>query len=449
MSTGKGARGVKLLKRILAAALGCLLLSACTPITTNVEELLAPPQLSQEQKALYDTLKDYVGQAVQLKYPASGEYRSPFIFLDLNGDGSNEAIVLYGTADSSTAWIGILCERDGKWEVGNLVSGAGQDVDFIRSDRVTPGDAACLTVGWSQESAQEKRLVVYRYAEGTLAFTFESVYSQVAVGSFIGDGLTQLVVISPSSLSRTTVKLVSGATGTVEVASTVYLSAAIQSVLTPVTGRYGDGTASVVLDCYTDAETLTTVALQISGRRLNIVWGGTDEQLAVFSRSQAVLSADIDGDGAVELPSQRRAPGYEDAAGDAAMYLTDYRHILPGGDPVTVLSAFVNLADGYRFALPDAWASAEGDHRVSLSRQQENGEIIFFIYNNSIYNHGSELLRLRINKTQDYQDKFDTDRYFLLARRGTFEYYAALPTVEDPDLGVSKETVTSNFSLIG
>ena len=85
-----------MLKKIAALLLVPVLLAGCSA-AGDVETLLRAPQLSGESAALQKALNNYLGGSATLKYPASGDFLSPFAFGDWDGDGTDEAAVLYTT----------------------------------------------------------------------------------------------------------------------------------------------------------------------------------------------------------------------------------------------------------------------------------------------------------------------------------------------------------------
>ena len=97
------------------AAGGILLLSGCSPIQMDVEELMSPPKLTAEQAEIDSALKQALGENVKLKYPKSGDFRSAFVFHDIDGDGEEEAIVFYQLDSSSTTWLTVMDRTDGQW----------------------------------------------------------------------------------------------------------------------------------------------------------------------------------------------------------------------------------------------------------------------------------------------------------------------------------------------
>lgn len=87
------------MKPVLALLGVCLLtglLSSCSMVPANTEDLLEPPKLSPDQAALAEALERGLGtDDFTLKYPISGENRSAYILCNLDDESSNEAVVFY------------------------------------------------------------------------------------------------------------------------------------------------------------------------------------------------------------------------------------------------------------------------------------------------------------------------------------------------------------------
>ena len=102
--------------RLVLCTLLCVLLCSCQTVLpanekAQVEELLRAPKLSGDYGALQTALNDWLGESAQLKYPIQGELLSPFVLQDLDGDGQQDAAVLYTTAQTANVCIAIL-QRD-------------------------------------------------------------------------------------------------------------------------------------------------------------------------------------------------------------------------------------------------------------------------------------------------------------------------------------------------
>ena len=109
--------------RLVLCTLLCVLLCSCQTVLpanekAQVEELLRAPKLSGDYGALQTALNDWLGESAQLKYPIQGELLSPFVLQDLDGDGQQDAAVLYTTAQTANVCVAILQRDDaGSWQV--------------------------------------------------------------------------------------------------------------------------------------------------------------------------------------------------------------------------------------------------------------------------------------------------------------------------------------------
>ena len=120
-------------KRLAALCLlAALLLAGCSTAPVlggNVEELLRAPQAGQAQSEVLTALAAYTGGTPQLKYPRGGDEDDPMQFADFDGDGQQEAAVLYlpeeGTANVCLA---VLEQTETGWQVASSAEGLAAEV---------------------------------------------------------------------------------------------------------------------------------------------------------------------------------------------------------------------------------------------------------------------------------------------------------------------------------
>ena len=183
---------------ILFGMLLCLLLAGCSmpgePV--QVEELLRAPRLSGDYGDIQTALNDWLGESAQLKYPLQGDLLSPFLLQDLDGDGRQDAAVLYTTAKSSNVCIAIL-QRDSTdaWQVRQNVEGLADTVENVRLAQLQPGNAVQLVVGYMAAQG-DHYLAVYSYENGELATILEQQYEQYLVEDITGGGNQDLILMS-------------------------------------------------------------------------------------------------------------------------------------------------------------------------------------------------------------------------------------------------------------
>lgn len=139
-------------RHALALLLVSVLLAGCNALpgeNLQVEELLRAPRLSGDYGAVQTALNDWLGESAQLKYPMQGELLSPFLLQDLDGDGQQDAAVLYTTAQSTNVCIAILQRDDtGAWQVRQSVEGLADTVENVRLAQLRAGDDCQLVVGY-------------------------------------------------------------------------------------------------------------------------------------------------------------------------------------------------------------------------------------------------------------------------------------------------------------
>ena len=125
-----------------------------------------------------------------------GEPLSPFVLHDLDGDGQQDAAVLYTTARTSNVCVAVL-QRDtsGVWQVRQSVEGLSDTVENVRLAQLQGGDAAQLTVGYLA-SPGDRYLAVYSYAEGQLSTILEQPYEQYLAEDITGGGNEDLILMS-------------------------------------------------------------------------------------------------------------------------------------------------------------------------------------------------------------------------------------------------------------
>ena len=136
-------------------------LPGCDTISTDINSLLRPPQLTAEQSEIHNALDSVIGsgRTLQLKYPKRGDYLSAFVMYDLDADGQDEALVFYEDANTEYGTrINILDNEGSGWHSVLDYPGNGSSVDQIRFVDVSGGEGCDILIGW-EHTSQELRTV--------------------------------------------------------------------------------------------------------------------------------------------------------------------------------------------------------------------------------------------------------------------------------------------------
>ena len=307
-------------KGALPAILGtllCFVLCSCQTVLpanekAQVEELLRAPKLSGDYGALQTALNDWLGESAQLKYPIQGELLSPFVLQDLDGDGQQDAAVLYTTAQTANVCVAILQRDDaGSWQVRQSVEGLAETVENVSLAQLQDTDSCQLVVGYTA-AQNDHYLAVYSYQKGTLSTILEQQYEQYLVENITGGSSQDLILMSTQEDGSVQIELLTADregsfrqvavnglsadkfSGCASVAAGAGADGRHYLVLDGWTGISGNNLASVLL-CYDETSQQMVPATRISSQRL---------YNASLRNVPTLVSRDLDGDGIVEIPTQ-------------------------------------------------------------------------------------------------------------------------------------------------
>lgn len=298
--------------KMTALTLALLLLTGCAA-HNDVETLLRAPQLSGESAALQKALNSYLGGSATLKYPASGDFLSPFAFGDWDGDGTNEAAVLY-TADttSSNVFLAVL-EPSGEdsWHVSQTIEGLSSEVETFSAAHLRDATSQQILAGYG--SAQGDRyLVVYEYDGTNLNTIISNRYSEMVLGDFTGKGDTQDLVLAlptDTEYGGVTLQLLTNVEGEFRSYQTLNLGEGSYSGCAALSAGQGrDDAMYLVMDAWSGSNSLVSdIILYDSETGFLQPYhppGLSDPQRSTLRYHTELLSRDIDGNGTVDIPME-------------------------------------------------------------------------------------------------------------------------------------------------
>lgn len=486
-----------------------LLFSSCSMPFSNVEDLMQAPRLSESQTAVYDALSRSIGtDQFVLKYPKSGKYRSAFVFYDIDQDNIDEAIVFYQLDSdvSSGTRINILDMRNGQWKSVYDVSGEeDSEVEYIQFESIESADKKNILIGWSTASPQTTQMSIYRYETGItgaqLVNASDSItheeYEQSIIRDIDNDGLTDIILLSRRrSNSSYHIQLISSVNGSIDQMDTLSFSQNINGVFNMIWGRLDNVQQALFLDVALSNSFFATEILTIQNKQfvplifvsdaelenpnlLSSEWIGEtksteDKNQSSYTRNavepieevtpamlkrdnflstlraEEILSADLNGDGIIEVPSTRPMPGYEfdeeelDEIRDEDLKhlttLSNYRN----GVMTPIMSGCTNLQAGYFLRFPDRWKNI-----VTVYSENNLSQWSFIKYQGNFNDLSSELLRIRRISKNDFQDRLETHPILLNPdQSGPIQFYGYLPLSAEEDLAITEEELLDMFFLL-
>lgn len=379
-------RPKRLLKRavrLLLPAAFCWLLAACSTLgigMAGVDELLRAPRLSGQYSEVQKALNAYLGESAQLKYPSGGEYLSPFLFEDLDGDGAGDAAVLYTcAAKGQNVHLAVLEQGGDGWFVTQEQEGLSTGVESVTAAAMRDAPGTQLVVGYGN-SQGDRFLAVYTYGNETLTTVLQQTYSEFLLEDITGNSAQDLVVIGAEDGASLKLQLLTNVDGSFHLAQELGVDGADgagQQVFTgcaTLASSVGeDGSHYLVIDGWTggSGHYLASSILHYNSRLQQLERYtplAVEDLYSTTLRYFSILrSTDIDGDGAVEIPVELdEEGGIVSLTQDRRLcfvawqdYTSEYR--------VEKSYGVLNAEYGYYLALPSEWKG-----RVFLGENEAN-----------------------------------------------------------------------------
>lgn len=295
--------------RLAAALLCCVLLCGCRGFSLgaqNIEELLRAPRPSERQSMVQTALNTYLGEALQLKYPRAGVQTEPVVFADFDGDGSEEAAVLY-TVESKgkNVHLAILEHEGAGWKIVQEVRGLSTEVMQLEAISFWEGTVQ-LIVGYANANLMDKYLEVYDYRDDRLHSVCKQPYDAYVAGDINVDGMRELITAQvPTGPGAVNVQVFVPDERVMQVSQTLALNDHIESCTAIMPSRSGLVTG-IVLDCTTANGTASCVLRYNENGQLEFCPKEGAEEAFLRSRRSGAHSVlrptDLSGRGTVFVP---------------------------------------------------------------------------------------------------------------------------------------------------
>lgn len=479
----------KLISLVMAGAICVSALSGCTSIGLNDMDLMRPPKATGDKAEIQGIVEAAAGGDYTLKYPKNGDFRSAIVMEDLNGDGVDEAVVLFksATENSSSTNILFLSEVDGKWKSMRSFKNANSDVDKIYIGDINNDGVKEVIVGWTSFIAGANQITYYQYSGTHVTETvIEDRYTEMVMCDLTGDNVQDLVLFSLTNegTANSNAKLYSyGEKGVVK-KSQVDLDTNITSFSHIQYSQVEKGIPGLFVDGYTvNNDELTTGVLFYDKQTETLkdplsVWELFDNGTYINPtiRQSPAICRDIDEDGIMEVPVVTTMDGQETET-ETVCFVTYWNKLNTRTSLLSEVNHTVaSYTDGYYFILPKAW-----ENKVVAKSNTEARTIKFYLLDleeevltdTDVDGNGKKgssafaeketdvqlettvgekvLLTLQVFTEKDWEDNQASrmnEGYTSIGNIPGLVYAAKLPNEKIEGYGISLGTVIENFKII-
>ena len=288
----------------VAAAVLCLTLSGCTGLSLNGHDILAPPKAEGNHAEVQELIRSKVnGKKYEMICPESGEYQSSIIFRDIDSDGVEEAVAMY--SDSFKAINVLIADNtDGSYRITAECAVPARKLSRLEFADFNGDGVSETLLSYPNASAGKQSLTVISLNNEAVQTDMPDTCAAHLIGDFNGDRTDDLLTLALSDGKElpTAVLYTDSGSGLVrqsacEIASdaTEYFSLKFGKIDNELNGAVVDakcagGDYATQLICY-DASVRGLI---------NPLYVGAGYEKT--KRTAAVSSADIDGDGIMEIP---------------------------------------------------------------------------------------------------------------------------------------------------
>ena len=433
----------KLLSVLLLCFFIVPIISSCNYINFNTEDLMNPPKPSDELYDIQIALEDSVKGSIQLKYPTTGENRSAFTKIDIDGDKKDEVIAFYiptSSTQSLALHIGIIAQRGDEWIHAGDIPVSASEVESLSFADMNADGKKEIIVGWAMYGEVDRMVCAYTFDKEKLTSRLAEPYIKFTTCDLNSNGKEELLIIKQELLEKNfSAKLFELSGDTTIDLGTARMDNSITGYSNPVKVGGANGTEAVLIDA-TKADGMITEVLIYDETLKNACIPAEEKTNLITFRPSAVSIYDIDGDSIPEIPSQTLFFPLDDRIGSDAVYLTNWLRF-KDGEFNKELSALMNYSDGYYLKLPENWSE-----NVTVIRNTEQRSRSFMAWDKKIQTPSTELLKLQVVAKADYDADPASFGKILLAERDGYVYLGSL-TSDDSRLNITEEQLRELFFL--
>lgn len=378
----------------------CVLVTAagCGPVIPATDNLMRPPRAGDSGKDILDALEEDLGMQFTLRYPMRGERRSAVIRVDLNGDGTDEAIVLYHLAGERSRPRIAVMSKDSGWHMAGSVTYSGNnsknvsEIDRVMFADLDGGGNPEMIVGWAASAGDNCFFSAYRYAEdqiiGIPVPEIYAEYTELCFGDFGGGGRQDLIAaVVDRQTGAAAANVLRYNQESLYLSEICPLDGGAIGVSYAVTGEISPELGAVILGIQQKSGCVVPEIL---------VWDGSAQKLRRLtpegiSHSDENHPADIDGDGFLEAPSDIMFDYYTDIADIEPIYLTTWLKIDISGEFSEAGNRIHFWREQFSLSCPAGWLNTV----IPVREKSESDRVIYF-YRNNGGTPGEEIFRIRM-----------------------------------------------------
>lgn len=352
------------MKRVKCAALFLVicLLGGCSGM--SIDELYCLPKASEDYYDLQEALSQALGNGLSYDAPASGARREPVQLVDLDHDGTDEAVAFFRSSQDGSVAAYIFARRDSQYELADQIPCSGSAVGAVEYADLDGSGSLELLITCQVSEAVTQALQVSRYQNNAAESLLTAPCGRYVLTDLNGDGAKEILCITDSGAEASAaVTYYTYVGGQMKTGQELRLSENYSDILNIAQGTLEDGTEAVLITGTAEDQMKTDVLIQNDQAELTAVDCGTLGSSAQLQGGD-LYPRDMDGDGNLEIPKGKVLPEYE--AGSGTQWTVEWYGLTAKGQSGLKCSTYHCFDEGWYLELPESW-----DDAISVREKSE------------------------------------------------------------------------------
>ena len=352
------------MKRVKCAALFLVicLLGGCSGM--SIDELYCLPKASEDYYDLQEPLSQALGNGLSYDAPASGARREPVQLVDLDHDGTDEAVAFFRSSQDGSVAAYIFARRDSQYELADQIPCSGSAVGAVEYADLDGSGSLELLITCQVSEAVTQALQVSRYQNNAAESLLTAPCGRYVLTDLNGDGAKEILCITDSGAEASAaVTYYTYVGGQMKTGQELRLSENYSDILNIAQGTLEDGTEAVLITGTAEDQMKTDVLIQNDQAELTAVDCGTLGSSAQLQGGD-LYPRDMDGDGNLEIPKGKVLPEYE--AGSGTQWTVEWYGLTAKGKSGLKCSTYHCFDEGWYLELPESW-----DDAISVREKSE------------------------------------------------------------------------------
>ncbi len=435
----------KRLARMGLPILTALALTGCL-FGASFNELYQLPRLPAEYTELQAQLDAIQDQGAEYAAPTSGANIQPVQLVDLDGDGTQEAVAFFRrSGDEQPLKIYIFQTDDGAYRQTALIESSGTAFYSVQYTDMDGDGLSELLVSW-RASPELQALTVYGLRGLDPVPLMTTNYVRFTVGDLDQDSRQEVTVLRGDGEDNVAEFYTWREDGSLAIQSSTRLSMTMAELQSSTIGTVGEGEPALFVTGVLDETwAVTDILVCREGRLTDLTISPTTGVSGEIARYVGLRPMDVDEDGVTEVPVPVPLLEVEDlAAGTSADWKISWRRYDSLGGYREACQTYHDQEEDWFLFLPEEWdgririrRSGAGDERATVFSFQRQGTFVDFLTIYTLTGANRESRAVRGGR-------------FILLRQGGSTIYAAAFTEEAASWAhtIDEEALRSRFRVI-